>query len=144
MDVEEVVRLLRRMRHDYVNQIQLISGWLDLGAMDEARAAVKGLSAALESERRIFHHPRPEAALYIYESVLKAADEGIALICEDLDFTSWERLRQAGQPLAELLETRTGNAAHPAPVYLSIVEDDNGIDLLFTDENGAARPGVRV
>ena len=83
MEAEQMVDLLRRVRHDFANHLQVISGYLD---MEQPARVKQYLSAVMEeiiAERLIFESQQGEAALYFYEQMLSAYDLGITLRYEE-------------------------------------------------------------
>jgi len=138
MDAEHMVGLLRRMRHDFANHLQVISGYLQLGEPDQVQEYLQTLMEGLGAERIIFSSLPAPASLYFYEQLLKAYDLGITLRFEDIDLRSWELLRANGEPGASLqLITRTLDQPQEHQViYLSIYEEAEGIDLLYSGWDG--------
>lgn len=136
MEPKQAVQLLRRMRHDYTNHIQVLSGWLELDSPERAREALDEMTSLLEQQHMILNHPQPEAALYMFRVATAAAEEGVELICEDLEFSSLDLLIQADQPLTALRELKKEAQLNTVKIYLSIAEDNNAVDLMFAVENG--------
>lgn len=139
MESQHYVNLLRRMRHDYANQVQVLGGWLELGDWDRACEALSVLRGSLQRDQLVLRHPIPEVALYLYECVQQAADLDIVLICDVSDFSSWESLQQGDQPLTELRRIRKDYRENELIIYLSITEQEQGVHLWFTIEDGRSR-----
>ena len=70
MEAAEMVSMLRRVRHDYANHLQVISGYLDLGWKDQLSAYIREIIAGLNQERIIFDSLPPDDALYFYKQFL--------------------------------------------------------------------------
>ena len=143
MDAEFMVGLLRRMRHDFANHLQVISGYLQLGQPDQVQEYLQTLMEGLDAERAIFASLPAPASLYFYEQLLKAYDLGITLRFEDIDLKSWELLRVNGEPGAslQLIKRELNQPEEDQVVYLSIYEEAEGIDLLYSggDEGDSTR-----
>ena len=134
MEAEQMVDLLRRVRHDFANHLQVISGYLD---MEQPARVKQYLSAVMEeiiAERLIFESQQGEAALYFYEQMLSAYDLGITLRYEDIDIDCWAILKASGEPCRSLAELGKGliRSEDDVVVYLSIYEDPLGVDMFFT------------
>lgn len=143
MDAEFMVGLLRRMRHDFANHLQVINGYLQLGQPDQVQEYLQTLMEGLDAERIIFASLSAPASLYFYEQLLKAYDLGITLRFEDIDLKSWELLRANGEPGAslQLIKRELNQPEEDQVVYLSIYEEAEGIDLLYSggDEGDSTR-----
>lgn len=133
MEDQKVVNTLRRVRHDFGNHLQVISGYMELGKNDKVRDYIKELVKQMARERKIFEELPAEAALYFYEQVLLAGDLGVILVYEDFDLQSLDLLQANHEPCHTLAEL-TGNIDKDLDVvvYLSVYEDNKGLELLFT------------
>lgn len=136
MNAEGFVKLLRRVRHDYGNHFQVISGYLQLGMSEKALDYIRKINAEAGEERLLFESLPPEAALYFYAQLLSARDLGILLRYEDLEITEWEAFKVQAQPLLALKELMGDRAEvlDEEIVYLSIYESRDGWDLCFSCE----------
>ena len=140
MQAHDFVRLLRRVRHDYGNHLQVISGYLQMGMMDRVKDYVDEVARELMEERTVFQAAEPEAALYFYEQILAARDMGIIIRYDDLDVASWEILKLRNEPAQSIarLQDKIGDTkGDTSPVlYLSFYEDSAGIDMFISDDAG--------
>lgn len=147
MQAEQMVDLLRRVRHDFSNHLQVVSGYLDMEQPQKAQEYLRTLMEDMIAERIIFQAQSGEAALYFYEQVLKAYNLGVTLRYEDIDIDSWAILKANGEPnksLAELCRELI-KSQDDVTVYLSIYEDPQGVDMFFSCEEWDISPqGVRV
>lgn len=138
MEAEQMVSLLRRMRHDFANHLQVISGYVDLGWQERLAEYVRTIIAALNQERIIFESVSAEAALYFYEQLLMIKDLGIILTYEDLEIQSLDLLIKNNEPFRSVAAMRSDLSAPDDDepiIYLSVYEDARGIDLLFSCDN---------
>lgn len=143
MDAEQMVGLLRRMRHDFANHLQVISGYIDLGLEKRLAGYVSAIIAELNQERIIFESLNAEAALYFYEQLLMVKDLGIILTYEDLEITSLELMKEHNEPFHSIAAMQTElnlKGDDETVVYLSIYEQAPGIDLLFSCEDWEENP----
>ncbi|MBU5483555.1 Spo0B domain-containing protein [Clostridium sp. MSJ-11] len=53
-DLEKTIELLRKQRHDFMNDLQIIYGYLQMGREDRAREAIKKLSMHNENISEIY------------------------------------------------------------------------------------------
>ncbi len=134
MEDAEMVSMLRRVRHDYANHLQVISGYLDLGWKDQLSAYIREIIAGLNQERIIFESVPPQDALYFYEQLLKVKDLGIILVYDDLDVTSTRYLKDRNEPVNSIAALQPDlQAGEEEPViYISIHENESEIDLYLS------------
>lgn len=143
MDAEQMVGLLRRMRHDFANHLQVISGYAELGFQERLAEYVRAIIAELNQERIIFESLNAEAALYFYEQLLMVKDLGIILTYEDLEIKSLELIKKHNEPFHSVatMQTDLNLAGDDEPVvYLSIYEQPPRIDLLFSCDEWEQNP----
>lgn len=134
MEDAKVVGLIRRMRHDLGNHLQVIGGFAELGRIGEMQEYIDLISEDMTAERLIFEKLEPEAALYFFQLTLFARDLGIILRYRDLELKSSRGVRRENEPynslakVAELL----GDADDEDPVvYLSLVQEEQGVRMIF-------------
>jgi len=138
LDAEFMVGLLRRMKHDLANHLQVLNGYLQLGQPDEAQDYLHSVIEGLDAERMILRSLPAPACLYFYDQLLKANDLGIGLRFEDIDLESWELLKDRREPAAslEIIRQELGIGCQEPVVFLSICEEAGGIDLLYSGWSG--------
>jgi len=148
LKAEYMVDLLRRVRHDFANHLQVISGYLDMERPERVKEYLTAVMEEITAERIIFESQPGEAALYFYEQVLLAYDLGIMLRYEDIDVDDWAILRASGEPcksLAALNKELIKSEEEDVTVYLSIYEDQQGVDMFFSCAEWEGVPkGIRV
>lgn len=79
MKAAEVVRLLGDQRHDFLNHLQVLSGFLDLGHPEKASAYLKEILEQINQERELFKNYEPDAALPLYIFKTQAREMGVAV-----------------------------------------------------------------
>lgn len=136
MEAEQMVNLLRRVRHDFANHLQVIGGYLELGWTGQMGAYIKEITAGINQERIIFEAVAPEYALYFYEQLLAVKDMGIILIYEDLDVKTVDCLIAANEPVRSIaaLQPDIPPGEDEPVLYVSIHEDENGIEMYFNGD----------
>lgn len=134
MEAGQMVNMLRRVRHDYANHLQVISGYLDMGWEDQLRSYIDEIIAGLNQERIIFDSAPPEDALYFYEQLLKVRDLGIILVYDDLDVTSTRYLKDRNEPVNSIAVLRSDipQGEDDTVVYISIHEDETAIEMYLS------------
>ncbi|MCX5779281.1 MAG: Spo0B domain-containing protein [Firmicutes bacterium] len=147
LQAEQMADLLRRIRHDYANHLQVVSGYLEIGQAEKARQYLAVVIGDMGAERIVFATHSGAATLYFYAQILKVRDLGITLHYEDIDIDGWKILQTADEPynsMVTLKQTMPGENEDQT-VYLSIHEDQTGIDMFFSwagwDQNP---PGIRI
>jgi stage 0 sporulation protein B (sporulation initiation phosphotransferase) len=140
MEAEQMVAVLRRLRHDFGNYLQVILGYIDLNRPEKARNYIQAIVDELMSERNIFESLEPEAALYLYEQLLEARDLGIMLRYKGLLFHSWNILKKQNQPFNTLasLSSQFNSIDDNPVIQLSLSEDQTGVTMLFEWEQPRA------
>jgi len=78
----EIMFLLRRQRHDFINHIQVISGYIQLKKSEQALAYLKQVQVQMDKTGRLMHLAHPDLAL-ISLAKIEAASAGGILV--DLD-----------------------------------------------------------
>lgn len=139
MDMKGALKLVRRIRHDFGNHLQVVSGYIDMDMPERVKEYIQGVVEQMEAERAVFNLLEAEVALHFYWHVLKALDMGIVLRYDDLDLKNADLLMEMNEPYRSLLEVCKDIADKDEEpiVYLSIYEDENGYDLMFTCEHWA-------
>lgn len=139
MEASQMVSLLRRMRHDFANHLQVLSGYAEMGWEERLAGYIRSIITELNQDRIIFEAVDAETALYLYEQLLMIKDMGIILIYEELDLQSGQILMAYNEPvnsIAAMQADITAADGEDEPVvYLSIYEGESSIDLLFSCDN---------
>jgi two-component system, LytTR family, sensor histidine kinase AgrC len=86
---EVAMRLLRRQRHSFLNHLQVISGWLQLGRPEKAGHYLDAVAAHMTAESDALRHASTALGLLVLELGLEAETHGVRL--------EW----QVSQPAAE-------------------------------------------
>lgn len=136
MKTQTVVDLLKRQRHDYGNVLQVVGAYLEMNMAEEAQQYICEKREELFSEQNLFNTADVDIALYLYLQALKANDLGFNLYYEDIAITSYELLKANNEPNTSLSNLiRNSSLTRETNIYLSLYEDELGIDLFFSCEN---------
>lgn len=134
METGRAVDILRRVRHDFGNYLQVVLGYIDLNRPEQARDYILGVVEELAAERIIFESLDAEAALYFYQQLLMARDLGIILRYTELDHnSSWTILQERNEPFKTLalLSQKFRTMADDPMVNLSLYNTGDEIKMLF-------------
>lgn len=104
MEGEKMIDILRRVRHDLGNHLQVISGYLDLGRLEEIREYIDTIAEEMKYEKWLFNHLEPEAALYFYYQMLSAQDLGAIIRYTDIKIEDFKIIEKANEPYATIAE----------------------------------------
>jgi stage 0 sporulation protein B (sporulation initiation phosphotransferase) len=133
MEAEQMVAILRRLRHDFGNYLQVILGYIDLNRPEKAKNYILNIVEELTAERNIFERLDAEATLYFYQQLLMVRDLGIILKYKELSICSWTILKEKNQPyntLTSLLPEFDTMDDDPV-INLSLSEAQEGVTMLF-------------
>ncbi len=133
MDMKGALKLVRRIRHDYGNHLQVISGYIDMDMPEKVKEYIRVIVEQMEAERSVFSLVDAETAMHFYWQVLKAIDTGIVLRYDDLDLENSQLFIENDEPFQSLIEVcrDIADKEEEPVVFLSIFEDADGYDLLF-------------
>lgn len=73
MEEEEVLEMLRHYRHDWLNDLQLISGYAQLGKLDRVQSKITEILERSEQAREFDRLNVPKTMLWLYQFNWKSA-----------------------------------------------------------------------
>lgn len=76
---EEALGLVRLLRHNFLNHLQVISGWLQLGQAERASAYLNQVAARLAGESQGARDLNPSLALALLAAAAQAETHGVTL-----------------------------------------------------------------
>jgi len=138
LDAQTSVDLLRRIRHDYGNDLQVIMGYIDIGEVGQAREYIIDIVKEMVAEREIFEKTNAEAGMYLFEQLLLSRDLGVILRYDEIQMKSHETLEKKNEPLHSLkyivdkLEAKHGD--EEPVIYLEIYEKAESVDIVYSCE----------
>lgn len=71
VDAKEVIQLLRLQRHDLMNDLQIVHGYLSMGKADKVKVKVDEIIEGLNRERLLMNSSFPNFALWLIQTNLK-------------------------------------------------------------------------
>lgn len=104
VEAEKMVSILRRVRHDLGNHLQVISGYLDLGYLDEIRNYIDEITEYMQYEKWLFSSTEPEIALYLYYQMLRAEELGAIIRYKDIKVDNLRIIEKADEPYATVAQ----------------------------------------
>lgn len=135
MEAEQMVNLLRRIRHDYGNDLQVIMGYIDLGKPEQAREYIHSIVEQHLRERLLFESMPAEAALYFYQQALLCGDLGVILRYKNWQMDShavFEQKQEPYQSLKRLAEEAAWRLDEDPCIYASITAKDGKGQVVFS------------
>ncbi|MGI6487393.1 MAG: Spo0B domain-containing protein [Syntrophothermaceae bacterium] len=85
MKAEDMIQLLRRQRHEFLNRIQVVSGYLQLGYPARAGKYLQELAADMELDRELLVGFAPEVSLLLFAHRLQGREIGILIKFRKID-----------------------------------------------------------
>ncbi|NLJ71599.1 MAG: hypothetical protein GX333_01145, partial [Syntrophomonadaceae bacterium] len=79
MEASKVLALIRRLRHDFGNHLQVIGGFTELGYTGEVQDYIADLVREMGEERILFELNDPELSLFLLQQKLYAQEVGVML-----------------------------------------------------------------
>ncbi|MDD2586548.1 MAG: Spo0B domain-containing protein [Syntrophomonadaceae bacterium] len=145
MDAPKTVNLIRRIRHDFANDLQVILGYIDLNRPQEAKRYISEIIEEMAAQRTIFEKVEAEMALYFYQQMLLATELGVILRYEQIEIKTLNKLKELNEPYSSLASiTGDFKYADDEPViYLSLYEKDNTINMVFLCDRFEQNPVLR-
>ncbi|GGJ84058.1 hypothetical protein GCM10007063_03190 [Lentibacillus kapialis] len=67
MNETDVIQMLRHYRHDLMNHLQIVQGYLSMGKIEEAQKKLRNYTEELQEERKLVNLDAPRFALYILQ-----------------------------------------------------------------------------
>lgn len=126
MEMEQLNRTLRSQRHDFLNQLQVIHGLMQLGDYSEADAYLSRVYGSIHSLGRVIRTAQPAVNALIAAKDADCARRGIRMdlsISSQLDqliLPGWELCRVLGNLIDNAMEALHGKSG---VIRLSVWED---------------------
>ncbi|GGM27392.1 sporulation initiation phosphotransferase B [Paraliobacillus quinghaiensis] len=67
IEEEDVVTLLRHYRHDWMNELQLIMGYAQMGKLDTVQKKIQQSVEKAESDRKLQNLPLPKTVIWVMQ-----------------------------------------------------------------------------
>ncbi|HBK52461.1 Spo0B domain-containing protein [Syntrophomonas wolfei] len=135
MEAKHSMEILRRVRHDFANHLQVVSGYLELGRCQQVKEYIAEIVKDMAEEKKIFEAGlSAKEALYFFEKTLTARELGIILRYKDLEVNSLDLAKlnhKLDEVLNELSDQLKGREEEPV-VYLSVHNNEEEITMLFS------------
>ncbi len=79
VEVDEMIKLLRIQNHDMLNNFQVISGYVQLGNLEQLSLYLRSITDNWNSQRQLFRWKYPSTILLILKTKLSLYETGIKL-----------------------------------------------------------------
>ncbi|MDQ7794033.1 MAG: Spo0B domain-containing protein [bacterium] len=128
---EQALIVLRAWRHELANDLQSITGWLQVGRGDRALEVAWAAADRLHSQGALLHLKAPSVALTLLEARARARRNGITLglnLGSDLSGLGQEAEFRLAEAISRLLEEALAQQSGEARADLNLVvaEDSGG------------------
>ena len=132
MEAKDVIQLLRLQRHDLMNDLQIVHGYLSMGKTDKVKSKVNDIIEACNQERELMNINCPNFALWLIQVNMhhKHIKFTYDLHTENRNLHTYDCVLTdigntiIGCILADDLEIITGN--------IRLINNNNSIDLIIT------------
>ncbi|WP_042146147.1 Spo0B domain-containing protein [Paucisalibacillus sp. EB02] len=132
MEAKDVIQLLRLQRHDLMNDLQIVHGYLSMGKTDKVKSKVNNIIDNLNQERKLMNINCPKFALWLIQVKLhhKHIQFTYDIHTENKNLLSYDgTLKEIGTTIidyiiASKLDEITGD--------LQVINNNNSIDLVMT------------
>lgn len=144
MEAKAMLDMLRRMRHDVGNHLQVISGYMQLHKYAQAEKYLDKLIKEMAASRIIFQIENAELALYLFKQTLLADDLGMILKYAELGVDDKSILLKNGEPYNSLkkLAGEMENQDDEPEILLSLFPADGGVKMVFQSDRLAKNPST--
>lgn len=78
-DLTHSLALLRGQRHSFMNHLQVVSGWLQLGKSERAIQYINRLAARMDAEGQVLGQVEPPVGIFILTMGVEAEPFGVTL-----------------------------------------------------------------
>lgn len=138
MDIE-IVNHIRAQRHDFMNDIQVIWGYLQLGKPEEARKYIVGMNRHMDLYSNLFHLGNPTLSLFLYDHISMAEKMGLLVdFSSDLLRVNSEAFASGYHEKLNLMDCLLQRVIEESyrggsTVYIDIYSESNNIYIVFAN-----------
>jgi Signal transduction histidine kinase regulating citrate/malate metabolism len=137
----EVIKYIRDQRHDFMNDIQVIWGYLQLNRPEDARSYITGMNHRLDIYSYIFNLENPTLSLFLYNHIHKAQKLGLTVdfdteldkLSKDAFFQCYfEKLNVMDYLFEEVMKKAMENKGD-STIYIDIYKEDERLFIAFSN-----------
>lgn|GEM_PF-3469496 len=133
----EFMRFLRVYKHDFLNHLQVVLGYLQLKKPERALEYLKEAIEEVEKSGSVMRLGLPSVAFWLLLEELKQKEQGIIFqLTNDTDFIASEEQEQAIltclKPLVEEIGCTIGNLPYEKRAWCLNLTGRSSLNLLFT------------
>ncbi|MUK86983.1 hypothetical protein GMD78_01020 [Ornithinibacillus sp. L9] len=136
METIDVIELLRRQRHDLMNHMQILQGYLSMGKTEKVGEKLQALIEEFHAERKLMNLNAPEFTIWVIQfnsvySNIRLSYE-IHTECNDLTLID-EQLKNTSEVISEAI-LRSGDDTELYEMKVELTTDNNNgfIDIKYT------------
>jgi len=119
LGVQDILEIISRQNHDFLNHLQVISGFLQLNKQEKAREYIKELGLEVERTARALNSRPPEVAAALLTVMNRARQSQVTMdLPAPLDLTGGT---VSGRPLGSLLRSLSELALAWCPPSLTLL-----------------------
>ncbi|GIO27668.1 Spo0B domain-containing protein [Ornithinibacillus bavariensis] len=139
MESKDIIQLLRLQRHDLMNDLQIVHGYLSMGKIDKVKMKVNDILEAFHQERLLMNMNCPNFALWLLQLNWKQPNirfnyllHSINLDLSHIDNT----LTSVGMTFIDILTMAVSNHEELVEGTIEINEISSSIELVITVKEG--------
>jgi sensor histidine kinase regulating citrate/malate metabolism len=133
MQEEQVLNLIRHLRHDFGNCLQVVQSCIEIDRPRDGKAVIEEWVEQKRREKIIFDLPDAELAVHLYQTMVSAREIGLRVVYDEVQIGVSAFCQARGEPLAalrELFRSRWQNLAEPT-VHVTLQENDGRVMMRF-------------
>lgn len=129
MSVQDILEVIARQNHDFLNHLQVISGFLQLNKQEKAREYIKELGRDVERTARVLNSRPPEVAVALLTAMNRAYRSQVAVeLPAAFDLTGGA---VAGKVLGPLIGGLTDPPLAWSPPALTLLQQEQDRRLIL-------------
>ncbi len=131
MEASKTLALIRSMRHDFGNHLQIINGYSELGYLDEVKAYISQIVEEMNQERLLFELKSPELSLYLLQQKSLLQSIGVILKYDVIEIVAAEHLVEQFDFMSTVQSLLGEQRYNEVRILVSIYELEDQIKLVF-------------
>ncbi len=135
MEASKTLALIRSMRHDFGNHLQIINGYSELGYLDEVKAYISQIVAEMSQERLLFELKSPELSLYLLQQKSLLQSMGVILKYDVIDIGDTGHLLEQFDFMSTVQSIIGEQRYNEVSIFVSIYELEDRVKLVFDSKH---------
>lgn len=140
---DRVVNYIRSQRHDFMNEIQVIWGYLQIGKPEEALRYITGMKESMDLYGRIFYLDNPTLSLFLYDHITRVQRLGLSVdFSSDIEKVRREAFASCYHEKIDIMDSLFQKVSDKcaetgATLYIDIYVEDGGLYIVFANNADA-------